>query len=254
MKKFILCVVATLASIITGCSTTPTHSVSPTMGITMHTAEVMAGISVEYKGKSICTNGATMGGMGNALTEYSKAHPDKRGEFSNKDLYLFLSSNYPCPFNPKLAPVKNAVSADLVGRWELVPASLKIKTNIFQRDPFPSNCEYFSFYEDGDMRSFQMITPDTCPSVTVSDFKKAKALPKVIDWKLGVDGALKITRTDIPGYIESWDAFIVTNSFSQAGVEFKPGDLLLFMTQFNKMKKEEIGTLYFRQFRKMVGS
>jgi hypothetical protein len=253
MHKNIFCLIVFLTATLAGCST-PTHFVSPTMGATLDTVMQMATVADNYKGKSICANGATMGDLGKVAEEYSKSHPEKGGRLSDKDIYLSLASHYPCPFNPKLAPVKQAASTDLIGHWELAPASLKIKTNVFQRDPFPSNCEYFAFSEDGDMRSFQMITPDPCPSVTASEFSKIKNLPKVIDWKLGSDGLLRITRSDIQNYIESWEAFIVTSSFSQSGVEFKPGDLLLFMAQFNKMKKEEIGTLYFRQFRKMAGS
>jgi len=217
----------------------------------------MAKVSRQYNGRTICSEGGrrTLGDLAKALDEYTEAHLSWRGKnnVSDKDIYLSQIRYFPCPFNPRLAPVKHAVNGDLTGHWELVPASLKIKINLFERDPFPSNCEYFAFSEDGDMRSFQMITTDTCPSVAASDFEKIKALPKVIDWRLGSDGMLKITRTDIPNYIELWDAFVVTSSFSQAGVMFEPGDLLLFMDQFMQKKREEIGTLYFRQFRKIAG-
>ena len=255
MKKYILCLVATLVAIFTGCSTL-TKPVSPIDSIVL-----MGKMATEFEGKSICTGGAKTGGLGQvfseyskALSEYTQAHPDKGGMLSDKDIYLSLVSHFPCPFDPKLAPVGHAVSADLVGHWELVPASLKIKTNAFQQDPFPSNCEYFSFFQDGEMHSLQIMIKGACPSLVAADFRQAKAPPKVIDWKLGSDGMLKITRTDIPSHVELWEAFIAISSFSQYGVTFEPGDLLLFMAQFNQRKKEDRGTLYFRQFRKMAGS
>lgn len=142
----------------------------------------------QYAGKTICANFVKIGEIVDSFDEYSRANPEKDSWHSLKDVYKFLANNHPCPFNPALKPVRLATNSDMVGRWELVPASLKHKINVFQRDPFPQNCEYFSFYEDGDMRSLQMITKDACPSVTASDFKAAKVLPKVIDWKLGGEG------------------------------------------------------------------
>ena len=220
----------------------------------MDTIGLMAKMASDYDGKSICAKSAKMMELAQALQEYSSAHPEKGGRLFQKDIYVSLIERFPCPFNPKQAPVRRATNTDLFGYWELVPESIKIKTNSFRKDPFPSNCQYFSFSEDRDMRSIGMIINDACPSVTVTDFKAAKALPKVIDWKVESNGILEITRTDIPNYIESWEAFIAISSFTQSGVTFKPGDLLLFMAQFGQTKKDGIGTLYFRQFRKLAGS
>lgn len=249
MRKIILCLVVAFSATLTGCSTTRPLASFDTIMFTSKTVD-------QYRGKSICPpDGTKVSGLATALDTYVEAHPSWKGNsVTDKDIYLALISYFPCPFNPKLAPVKHAVNNDLTGHWELVPASLKIKTNLFERDPFPSTCEYFSFSEDGDMRSFQIKTPGTCPSVSASDFKKTKTLPRVIDWKLGTDGMLKVTRSDIPNYIELWKPFIVTSTFSQSGVMFEPGDLLLFMDQFMQKKGEEVGTLYFRQFRKIAGS
>jgi len=87
--------VVSLVAILSGCST-PKHYVSPTMGATLDTGMQIAKIAGEYDGKTICTNRATIGSIADALAEYSKAHPEKGGEFSDEDLYLFLFSHYPC--------------------------------------------------------------------------------------------------------------------------------------------------------------
>lgn len=248
-----LCLIVGLVAILSACATPK----APISDVEKFNLILGMAADPQYAGKTICANFVNIGGIIESFNEYSRAHPEKDSWHSLKDIYQFLASNHPCPFNPALKPVRHAANNDMVGRWELVPASLEIKINVFQRDPFPQNCEYFSFYEDGDMRSFQMLTKNACPVVTAEDFKNAKALPKAINWKLGSDGLLKITRTDNPTYVESWEAFIVTSPFYHHAInkiQFKPGDLLLFMTKFNNVKREEVGTLYFRQFRKMAGS
>lgn len=269
MKKrgIFVCFVLVL-SILTGCATArPPEKPLGTIDTILFAAEM----AKKYDGKTICMPERTvMGEIDAALNDYVGYLPKKNNlpsnslliepdilkkySVSDKDIYLALANKFPCPFKPKLVQMFRASSSELIGQWSLVPDSLKIKTNLFEQDPFPSNCEYFLFSEGGDMRSLQLITKDACPSVTAKDFKVAKELPKVIDWKLGPDGMLKITRTDNPNYIELWETYIVTTSFSQSGVQFKTGDLLLFMAQFNQKKKEGIGTLYFRQFRKTTGS
>lgn len=247
MKKLILHLTSLTVMLVSAQALSQSASPMDTMGL-------MAKMTGDYDGKSICAKGATMMGLAQALQEYSMAHPEKGDRLSPKDIYVSLIERFPCPFNPKEVPLRHATNTDLFGYWALVPESLKIKTNSFRKDPFPSTCQYFSFAEDRDMRSIDMITNDACPSVTAADFKAAKALPRVIDWKVGPNGMLEITRTDIPNYIESWEAFIATNSFTQSGVTFKPGDLLLYMAQFGQTKRDGIGTLYFRQFRKLAGS
>lgn len=247
MKRLVLCLVSLFVVVLSNHALS--QSASP-----MDTMSLMAKMTVDYEGKSICAKGANMMGLAEALQEYSRVHPEKGDRLSPKDIYVSLIERFPCPFNPHQAPLRRATNTDMFGYWELVPESLKIKTNSFRKDPFPSNCQYFNFSEDRDMRSIDMIINDACPSIAPSDFKAAKALPKVIDWKLEANGMLEITRTDIPNYIESWEAFITTGSFTQSGVTFKPGDLLLFMAQFGRTKRDGIGTLYFRQFRKVAGS
>ena|GEM_PF-5723860 len=247
MKKLALYLASLAVMLLSG------HALSQPVS-PMDTINLMAQMVSDYDGKSICAKSAKVMELAQALHNYSTAHPEKGDRLSQKDIYISLIERFPCPFNPKQAPVRRATNTDLFGYWELVPESIRIKTNLFRKDPFPSNCQYFFFSEDRDMRSIDMIVNDACPSVTVTDFKAAKALPKVIDWKVESSGNLEITRTDIPNYIESWDVFIATTSFTQSGVTFKPGDLLLFMAQFGQTKRDGLGTLYFRQFRKFAGS
>lgn len=256
MKIFSLCLATALSLMLVSKHAVSQVSAPMDTLVSIDALVKAAKLSLHYKGKSICAKDAIARDLAQAIANYSITRPDKGGELSNEEIYLALISHFPCPFNPKKAPVRHAVTTDLIGHWELVPASFKLNPQIFQNEIFPSNCQYFAYAEDGKRLSIDMITKGTCPTVTISDLQKLKAFPKTgtIDWKLEPKGMLKITSTVIPTYIESWETFIVDSPFSRDGVMFEPGNLLMFLNQYNQAKGEEVGTLYFRQLRKMAGS
>jgi hypothetical protein len=211
----------------------------------MDTIDYMAKLATEFDGKTICDNKATIGELANALAEYSRAHPEKKDMLSNQDVYDALTNRFPCPFNPTTFSAVPATAENLVGHWALVPESIGLGPQIFKQNPFPSNCEYFKFDQDKSLRSIQMITPRSCPAVKPDDFS---LIPKIISWKLE-KASLEIRRADNPSYVEVWEPYVVTKNFVHKTVEFKPGDLLMFMAQFNEVKKNGIGNLYFRHLR-----
>jgi len=213
----------------------------------MDTFDYMAKLTTEYNGKTICDNKATMGVYGEALAEYSLAHPEKNDSLSNQDVYEALTTRFPCPFNPSHVSATKANADALVGFWALVPESIALSPKIFKQDPFPSNCEYFGFYQDNALRSIQMTTRESCPAVKAEDFSR---IPRVISWRLEKN-SLEIKRSDSPSYIEVWEPYVVTKNFTHRGIEFKQGDLLMFMAQFNQTKKDRIGNLYFRHLRRL---
>lgn len=213
----------------------------------MDTIMYMANLATEYSGKTICSNGAVMGEFGKALAEYSRAHPEKNDSLTNQDVYEALVARFPCPFNPSQVSSTPANTDSLAGFWSLVPESIALSPKIFKQDPFPSNCEYFGFYQDNALRSIQMITRDSCPTVKAEDFSR---IPNVISWRLE-KGLLEIKRSDSPSYVEVWESYVVTKNFSHKGIEFRQGDLLMFMAQYNQTKKDRIGNLYFRHFRRL---
>lgn len=213
----------------------------------MDTIDYMVKLSTDYSGRTICSNGAVLRVFGEALTEYSQAHPEKKDSLSNQDVYEALAARFPCPFNPSQVSTTAANADALVGFWALVPESIVLSPKIFKQDPFPSNCEYFGFYQDNALRSMQMITRESCPTVKEGDFSR---LPKVISWRLEKN-SLEIKRSDIPSYVEVWEPYVVTKNFTHKGIEFRQGDLLMFMAQFNQTKKDRIGNLYFRHLRRL---
>lgn len=213
----------------------------------MDTFDYMVKLGAEYGGKTICGNGAVMGEYGQALAEYSNAHPEKNDRLTNQDVYAALVARFPCPFSPTKVPVNAASVEALNGYWASVQQSKTLTPNIFKQDPFPSKCEYFAFNQDGTLDSVQVSTPERCPTVKAEDFS---GIPKVLTWRLD-RRSLEIRRNDHPRYIEVWEPYVVAKDFSHKGSEFKQGDLLMFMAQFNDTKKDGIGNLYFRHMRRL---
>lgn len=213
----------------------------------MDTFDYMVKLGTEYAGKTICDNGAVMAEYGQALADYSNAHPEKNDRLTNRDVYDALVTRFPCPFSPSKIPANAASAEALNGYWGSVQESKALTPKILKQDPFPWKCEYFSFNQDGTLGSIQISTPEKCPTTKGEDFLR---LPKAITWRLG-SGSLEIRRNDDPRYIEIWEPYIVAKNFSHKGVEFKQGDLLLFMAQFNDTRKDRIGNLYFRHMRRL---
>ena len=211
-------------------------------------------ITQTYQGTTICSDHATIRDAVNALLEYSKAHPEKHDQLTYKDLYDGLVEAYPCPFNPKTVAARLAKSDDVVGFWGLSQTSQRLSPKIFKMDLFPAKCQYFGFYPDGDLRTVSKLTQGDCPSVAKSDFTSTRKLPRTINWEIGTDGKVRIYHTDIYS-VEVWEAYVVTEPstlfLTQPETIFTPGDLLMYLSQYNKDKKQGVGTLYFRHLKRL---
>ena len=92
-------------------------------------------ITQKYQGKTICPNHAKVLDAVNVILEYSKAHPEKNDQLTDKDIYDGLVEAYPCPFNPKNVAVRSIKSADIVGFWTLAPSSQQLSPK-FSRESF----------------------------------------------------------------------------------------------------------------------
>jgi len=208
-----------------------------------------------YQGKTICSDHATVRDGVNALSEYSKAHPEKHGQLTDKDLYDGLVEAYPCPFNPKTVAARPAKSDDIAGFWGLSQTSQRLSPKMFKMDLFPAKCQYFGFYPDGDFQTVSIITQEDCPSVAKSDFTSTRKLPRTINWEIGTNGEVRINHTDIYS-VEVWEAYVVTEPstlfLTQPETIFTPGDLLMYLSQYNKDKKQGVGTLYFRHLKRLL--
>lgn len=76
-------------------------------------------------------------------------------------------------------------------------------------------------------------------------------MPRTINWEISTAGAVKIAHTDDHS-IEVWETYMVTAPFTQSGATFSTGDVLMYLSQYNKDKKQGVGTMYFRHLQKLL--
>lgn len=67
------------------------------------------------------------------------------------------------------------------------------------------------------------------------------AIPAVVSWEYDLSpvyhkGVLIIKRSDVKGYGEVWEPQIVVKPFTNGGVAFQTGDLLLYLADMHTHK------------------
>ncbi|RYF30650.1 MAG: tetratricopeptide repeat protein [Comamonadaceae bacterium] len=157
---------------------------------------------------------------------------------------LAMSVRLPCPFSPYREELRSATGEELQGVWIYAEASQKLKFpprsaawELFRNVPI--KCEAVGFYPEGESRVVQIAGYKTsCPFASGADMEWMRRSPRVASWTLSKSGRLTITRTDIEGHLEEWDAFTVTKPFSSHGVSFGAGDVVTYMRKHRGNDRE----------------
>lgn len=136
---------------------------------------------------------------------------------------------------------KNALEDDIIGRWKLIDIPVELQPKIYNKNPWPAKCQWYAYLKTSVLKSFDQSGPDAnCDTMTPQEMEKVIAeIPPVVSWRYSFSpvyqkGLVIVSRSDVKGYIEIWEPHIVTEKFSKAGVDFLPGDLLLYFFDSNK--------------------
>jgi hypothetical protein len=136
---------------------------------------------------------------------------------------------------------RNASAKEIEGYWQLLPLPDQLEPKELHSNPWPAQCQWFSYGSDGQMKSFDQLR-GPCDSPSKAQLEQLfSAIPAVISWQYDLSpvyhkGALIIKRSDVKDYGEIWEPQIVVKPFTRGGVEFHTGDLLLYLADLQSHK------------------
>jgi hypothetical protein len=129
---------------------------------------------------------------------------------------------------------KNATSEDIQGEWQLLPLPDAMQLKILSSNPWPSECQYYSYARTGDLKSIEKLKAP-CDVMSAAQLRATvKNAPAVVSWKYDFSashqkGILIVTRSDKKDYMEVWEPHIVDKAFAKGGEQFLEGDLILYL-------------------------
>ena len=136
---------------------------------------------------------------------------------------------------------RNASAKEIEGYWQLLPLPDQLEPKVLPSNPWPAQCQWFSYGNDGQMKSFDKQR-GPCDSQSKVQLEPIfNSIPAVISWQYDMSpvyhkGVLIIKRSDVKGYGEIWEPQIVVTPFANGGVEFQTGDLLLYLSDLQSHK------------------
>jgi hypothetical protein len=145
----------------------------------------------------------------------------------------------------------NATAADIQGEWQLLPMPDAMQFKVLPFNPWPSECQYFSYAQTGDLKSVEKLKAP-CNVMTSAQLReKVKNVPAVASWKYDFSashqkGILIVTRSDKKDYMEVWEPHIVDKAFAKGGEQFLAGDLILYLAD---MESKQL--VWMRHLRKL---
>ena len=129
---------------------------------------------------------------------------------------------------------KNATAEDIQGEWQLLPLPDAMQIKVLQSNPWPSECQYYSYARTGDLKSIEKLKAP-CAVMSAAQLRETvKNVPAVVSWKYDFSvshqkGILIITRSDRKDYMEVWEPYVVDKAFAKGGEQFLAGDLILYL-------------------------
>jgi len=129
---------------------------------------------------------------------------------------------------------KNATAEDIQGEWQLLPLPDAMQIKLLPSNPWPSECQYFSYTQTGDLKNIEKVKAP-CDVMSAAQLREAlKNVPAVASWKYDFStshkkGILIVTRSDKKDYMEVWEPHIVDKAFAKGGEQFLAGDLILYL-------------------------
>jgi hypothetical protein len=136
---------------------------------------------------------------------------------------------------------RNALPEDIQGEWQLLPLPDTMQIKLLPSNPWPSECQYYSYARTGDLKSIEKLKAP-CDVMSAAQLRETvRKVPAVISWKYDfstsyLKGILIITRSDKKDYMEVWEPHIVDKAFTKDGVEFREGDLILYLADMESKK------------------
>jgi hypothetical protein len=129
---------------------------------------------------------------------------------------------------------KNATAEDIQGEWQLLPLPDAMQIKILASNPWPSECQYYSYARAGDLKSIEKLKAP-CDVMSAAQLRETVTkVPTVVSWKYDFSashqkGILIVTRSDKKDYMEVWEPHIVDKAFAKGGEQFLEGDLILYL-------------------------
>lgn len=153
-------------------------------------------------------------------------------------LAMAMLELYPCPFSPYRPDLRPATEKDIEGVWLFPESSQKLRfPSKLDRQgpagPVPVKCDAVGYYPNGELRHAVIAGQPVCPFEKASDLEVARQNPIVSTWAMLRPGRISVTRTDVVGHIEEWDAYAVVTPFSVNDVQFSAGDLIAYVRKEN---------------------
>jgi hypothetical protein len=136
---------------------------------------------------------------------------------------------------------RNASAKEMEGYWQLLPLPDELEPKVLPSNPWPAECQWFSYASDGQMKSMDKLR-GPCDLQSKAQLEQVfNSIPAVISWQYDMSpvyhkAVLVITRSDVKGYREIWEPQIVVKPFTNHGVEFQTGDLLLYLADLQSHK------------------
>jgi hypothetical protein len=137
--------------------------------------------------------------------------------------------------------LRNASAKEVEGYWQLVPLPNQLEPKLLPSNPWPAECQWFSYGSNGQLKSFDKLR-GPCEQHSKTDLKQVfNAIPAVVSWQYDMSpvyhkAVLIIKRSDVKGYGEVWVPQIVVKRFTNSGVAFETGDLLLYLADMQSGK------------------
>jgi hypothetical protein len=136
---------------------------------------------------------------------------------------------------------RNASAEEIEGYWQLVPLPEQLEPKLLPTNPWPAECQWFSYGSNGQLKSFDKLH-GPCEQQSKAQLEQVfNAIPAVVSWQYDMSpvyhkAALIIKRSDVKGYGEIWEPQIVVKPFTNGGVTFQAGDLLLYLADMHAHK------------------
>lgn len=148
-------------------------------------------------------------------------------------LTIFMLVGNSIAFGQTSPAEKNATAEEISGNWQLLPLPEALQPKM-QKNPWPAQCQWFSYSREGALKSIDN-NPGPCNTLSSAQLDEAIThVPAVASWKYDLSPVFQkalviVSRSDVKGYAEYWEPHIIVKAFSRGGIDFKEGDLLLYL-------------------------
>ena len=195
--------------------------------------KVVIDIFKRQEGIAVCMlKGTTTREFVRSAVEPRLAGVDLNDPGSASAMAVALYTQFPCPFSPYGIELGPATASDITGTWLFPETAQRLrfgpKSPNWMSKPgtAPVRCEGVAYLADGRLLIAQVQGTWPCP--TTKSMAEYTSRQTVERWSLVRDGRIRVERSDVPGYSEESDVFIVKGAFDFAGDHFAVGDLLTY--------------------------